>query len=452
MLIPLLNDVKYDEDIFNKIYSSFNKPTLSYEEIKKYFQILILSLIEYLQSDNNEEIFFNVAKTILRNMEIQIINFENIIKGFNVFITEFLKKNTEDLTINEIKKFTNAVNLLLIHFSIIYNKKLYHFNERILNNISSGIIVLDNNLTILKANKKFYEILGNSYNNISGKNLKEVLEGREGIPVEKLKKNCLLGRGLKETELFVKRDNGQKFHRTIYADTLIDNNGAQQGFIVYVKDTDYLQYLKETFSKYLSKQVAHKILSEKRFNLRGERKEVCLMFVDVRNFTEFSEKNDPEFVLTVLNQYFNLIIDIVFEYGGTLDKFIGDAVMVIFGAPVEYHDSVDRCIDCAIKIQKMVKNFNMNVEPKFQLGIGINYGEVIVGNIGSEEKRVEYTAIGDAVNTSDRVQRITPGEKIYITENVLNALRAREKYRINFIKNAKFKGKSREVKIFEVIV
>jgi len=448
MLINLLENIKNDSEIPQKIFNSFKEPFLSFEEIKRLYQQVIPALNAYLK-DNNQKIFLKVSNSVLRNIEIQNINFENIIKAFNLFITEFLKTNIKKLTIDEIKEFINAVIFLLISIVNVYNKKLSAFNERILNNISSGVIILDNNLNILKANRKFYEILGDVSQNIIGRNLKEVLSNREGIPIEKLKNICLSQKKLNETGLFIKRQNGKKYHRTIYADTLFNEQNIQEGFIVYIRDTDYLHYLKDTFSKYLSRQVAEKILNEKDIKLKGERKKVAVMFVDIRNFTKFSENHPPEYVIEKLNSYFNKIIDVVFEFQGTLDKFIGDAAMIVFGAPIEMKNYIESCLDCAIEIQKRISTIDEEVN--FKLGIGINYGEVVVGNIGSEKKRLEYTVIGDTVNTAQRVEKMTPGGKIYITENVFSEIKNLGKYNLKFIGPHKFKGKSRPVNIYEII-
>ena len=449
-LIKFINQFKTDETVFLTIYSSFYSPKLSYNKSFQYIQTCIDALINYFKQGKNSNFFKSTAKKLFKEIEIFNIDFENIIIGFNKFTQLFITKFLSKLREKEIIEFIRAINIFLVYLTIDYTKKFRDLNETIIDNISLGLIVLDNNLNVLKTNRKFFEIIGEEKKNIEGKKLMEILKDREGIPIEKLKYMCETQKGLNEFELIVIRKTGEKLHRTIYADFLIDENGNNEGFIVYIKDTDYMQYLKETFSKYLSKQIAEKILSDKEVNLKGDRKKVAVMFVDIRNFTEFSENNDPEFVLDTLNRYFELIIDIVFKYGGTLDKFVGDAIMVIFGAPVEYEDIVDRCIKCAIEIQNEIKNFNIKNEPKFSLGIGINYGDVIVGNIGSKNKRVEYTAIGDTVNTADRVQKITPGGKIYITKDVLDEIKEKVKYKINFIGDKRFKGKKKIVKVYEI--
>ena len=449
MLIKFLEEFCNNDKIFHIITEKLqNISIFSAEKIENYTKFFISSLLKFFKNNFDENIFKSGSFQFFSQIEIQNVNFEKIIIGFSIFSEEFLKNYFDRLSKQEILTFLNGMDKFLYYLGKTYSNKLKEFYDKIFNSISNGILILDKNLKILKANKSFYNIIG-SFDNISMKNLHDVLKDREGIDILKLQKQCLQNEKLQKTELIIKRKDGKKYHRTIYADLLKDKNHVHEGYIVYIQDTDYENYLKDTFSKYLSRQVAQKILNERNINLNGERKNIAVMFVDIRNFTEFSEKNPPEYVLEVLNRYFNLIIDIVFQFGGTLDKFIGDAAMVIFGAPVEYEDSIERCINCAIAIQKGVKKISEE-DSNFKLGIGINFGEAVVGNIGSHDKRIEYTAIGDVVNTADRVQRITPGEKIYITENVADNL-DNENFNIKFLKEARFKGKSKLVKIFEVV-
>ena len=450
MLLQYLNEFYTQGVIFQKIKEQLEKvSSFSPEKIEKFTKFFIKSFLDFLQNNFDENIFKTQSSRFFSEIEIQNLKFENIIEGFNIFVKEFLNFYFEKINKLELLQFLDGIGKFVVNLNKIYNTKIINFYEKILNSISTGIIVLDNYLKILKANEKFFDIINEKPNDLFNLNLKELLRDREGIDIEKLKSICLKNGKLEETELFVKRKNGKKLHRTIYADILKGDNDSNEGFIVYIKDTDYLQYIKDNFSKYLSKQIAEKILSRE-IKLDGERRNVAVMFADIRNFTNFSEKNDPAFVLSTLNSYFDFIIDIVFSYEGTLDKFIGDAVMIIFGAPINYSNSVDRCIECAVEIQNKVKNFQSKSKYPFEIGIGINYGEVIVGNVGSNEKRVEYTAIGDVVNTADRVQKITPGGKIYITQNVYENMN-KNKFRAKFINEVKFKGKRKYVKIYEII-
>ncbi len=159
----------------------------------------------------------------------------------------------------------------------------------------------------------------------------------------------------------------------------------------------------------------------------GQLAEVCVLFSDVRDFTTLSEKMPPEVVTTVLQRYFDRMVHAVHRYDGTVDKFIGDGMMVLFGAPLKSADPCGDAVQCALAMMKELDQLNADFEreglPVLTIGIGINYGTVTVGNIGSSERH-NYSAIGDAVNVAARVEGLTKdlGRKIVITEAVVGRI------------------------------
>ncbi len=447
------------DELTNNIYSNLKNPVLSKEKLKEYIEECLNGLFEYV-STNDKTILKDKAKFIIDDIGLFNINLSNINRAFNLFIMELSKFFKKDLNYNDFYKLIIAQNDFLIEFADYYHiaienilkeqkEKLEIFNEKVIESMSSGIIVLDNHLNILKYNRAFLDIaeIEVPKNFLINKNLKEILKERKGIPIDNLMEECLNSGKLNETEIEVIRKDGRKFHRKLRAEILFDNSGNREGFIVQVIDTEYVKFLKEQFSRYLSFQVAEKILNERDIKLEGEKREVAVMFIDIRGFSKFSENNPPEFVLLTLNGYFELIIDIIFQFKGTLDKFIGDAIMVVFGAPFESDNDALNCVKCAYEIQKRINLFNLNKKKKLEVGIGINFGEVISGNIGSE-KRKEYTVIGDTVNIAERVQSITPPGKIYITDSVVKKIN--KKFNFTFIEDKKLKGKMKSVKIFEL--
>ncbi len=169
--------------------------------------------------------------------------------------------------------------------------------------------------------------------------------------------------------------------------------------------------LKTGVKRYVSKYALDDLLQlDKPLKIEGERKKVTILFSDIRGFTTLAEKYPPETILAQLNEYFQNMIDVIFEYGGTLDKFMGDGMMVEFGAPLEDHEqelhAVLAAIHMHLKLAELTKKWNDEGKPMLEMGIGIHTGMAVVGNIGSE-KRMEYTAIGDAVNVASRLERVT---------------------------------------------
>jgi adenylate cyclase len=169
--------------------------------------------------------------------------------------------------------------------------------------------------------------------------------------------------------------------------------------------------LKANFAKYVSAQVLERILKLESFQqLEGERRKITVLFSDIRDFTRLAEKMPPEKVVLFLNEYFDKMIDIIFKYYGTLDKFMGDGIMVEFGAPLgdtyqEQH-ALFAAIDMLAELDHLNDKWKGEGKPVIRVGIGINTGLAVVGNIGSI-KRVEYTAIGDTVNVAARLEEAT---------------------------------------------
>lgn len=180
------------------------------------------------------------------------------------------------------------------------------------------------------------------------------------------------------------------------------------------------EHLKMNFSRYVSDHVLQKILSSnKPTKLEGERRKITVLFSDIRQFTHLSESLPPEQVVALLNEYFKIMLDIIFEHKGTLDKFIGDGLMVEFGAPLDDEFQEKNAVTAAIAMQKALEKLNTTwKQPAIQIGIGIHTGFAVVGNVGSE-KRMDYTAVGDTVNIASRLEQMTKSTKkpILISED-----------------------------------
>ncbi|WP_246212136.1 adenylate/guanylate cyclase domain-containing protein [Usitatibacter palustris] len=161
--------------------------------------------------------------------------------------------------------------------------------------------------------------------------------------------------------------------------------------------------------------------------LSGQLADICVLFSDVRDFTTLSEKMPPQIVTTVLQRYFDRMVHAVHRYDGTVDKFIGDGMMVLFGAPRKSPDPCGDAVQCALAMMAELDALNVEFErdglPTLSIGIGVNYGSVTVGNIGSSERH-NYSAIGDAVNVAARIEGLTKelGRKILITESVVSRI------------------------------
>ena len=207
------------------------------------------------------------------------------------------------------------------------------------------------------------------------------------------------------------------------------------------------------FQRLLSPNLVEQLVAGKlHLEKGGELREVTILISDIRGFTSMSEKREPAEIVHMLNEYFELMVDILFRYSGTLDKYVGDEIMALFGAPVDLPDAPLQAVRCALDMMKALEDFNRTrqaegLEP-IRIGIGINTGQVITGAIGSS-RTLQYTAIGDAVNTASRLCSIAKAGEIILSDRTKRRLEgAIETVELPAVY---LKGKTEEQRIFNVV-
>jgi adenylate cyclase len=210
---------------------------------------------------------------------------------------------------------------------------------------------------------------------------------------------------------------------------------------------------RSSFERFLPRQVVDQILrSPDEVRLGGVRQKVTALFADVRNFTTLSETSTPELVVNLLNQYFSMVSEIIFKHSGTLDKYIGDGLMALFGAPYASELDAIKAVRAAVEMQRAMVIFNERLHadnlPPIHIGIGVNTGPAIVGYIGSES-RLDYTAIGDTINTAARLESLAQPSQIVISENTMQSLD--ETFRVRSLGTERLKGKQVNLRILEVV-
>lgn len=221
----------------------------------------------------------------------------------------------------------------------------------------------------------------------------------------------------------------------------------------YASEVLHRRKIMHAFRKYVAPQVVDEISKNQDYQLKlgGEKRHIAVLFVDIRGFTPLSEALEPEQVVEILNEYLSLVTDAIFKNGGTLDKFIGDAAMAVFNAPFDTEDYIYKAVcaarDIAAGSDRIASKFMERFGKKVSYGIGVNCGYAIVGNIGSEF-RMDYTAIGDTVNTAARLEANAKAGQILISEFVYDNLR--ERIEVTEIGEIPLKGKSKGVMVYEV--
>ena len=210
---------------------------------------------------------------------------------------------------------------------------------------------------------------------------------------------------------------------------------------------------RERFQRLLSPDLAEMVVSGKlKVQKGGESRVATVVFIDIRGFTAMSENTRPTEVLQMLNEYFEMVVEIVFRYEGTVDKFMGDAIMLIWGAPIAHDDDPIRAVQAALEIKAQLKDFNTKRasenKPKIGIGIGLNTGSLVAGYIGST-RAMSYSVIGDAVNTASRLCAAAKEGQILISENTLH--QSGEKFEVEEITPVQAKGKFNPIRVYNVL-
>ncbi|MGB3653163.1 MAG: adenylate/guanylate cyclase domain-containing protein, partial [Rivularia sp. (in: cyanobacteria)] len=238
--------------------------------------------------------------------------------------------------------------------------------------------------------------------------------------------------------------------------TIADASDDQQvrGALVVMDDISDEKRLKSTMYRYMTQELAEELLKLDDAKLGGDRKEVSILFSDIRGYTTLTENLEAEEVVGMLNEYFESMVEAVFKHKGTLDKYIGDAIMAVYGSPLPLQNHAWMAVQTSLEMRHRLNDFNIrrhaDNKPEIKIGIGINSDVVISGNIGSS-KRMEFTAIGDGVNLGSRLESVSKqyGCDIIISDNTHEPCKhlvwARE---LDYIR---VKGRNEPVSIYELI-
>ncbi len=243
-----------------------------------------------------------------------------------------------------------------------------------------------------------------------------------------------------------------KFHSHSYLNSIRLSNSIQELINMQKLLKSQSDLIRNTFGRYLSEEIVHSILeSPQGMTLGGESRNISIMMTDLRGFTSLAERLPAETVLAIINNYLSVMTDILLKYHGTIDEFIGDAILAIFGAPIQRHDDAQRAVACAIEMQlamEKVNEWNHNQGyPEVAMGIGINTGDAVVGNIGSE-KRVKYGIVGRNVNLTSRIESYTTGGQIFVSESTVK--KCGDILRIDSEMEVMPKGVKRAISIYEI--
>ena len=327
-------------------------------------------------------------------------------------------------------------------------KKSNKLNDNIMSSITTGIIEINLFGEIQFVNKEAVRLLKKFEEEILGNHYLIIFENEDAL-INIIQNVEINQERVFETEFSLKSGN-KKISVNISFSPVFDEKKDFSGIVIAIDDLSKINKVKSTFKKYVSKNIVDKLLeSEDSLNLGGKESEVTILFSDIRGFTSMSEKLNPTEIVKLLNKYFKSMIDVVFKYNGTLDKIVGDELMVLYGVPLKADDDTHNAVKTAIKMFIALDKFNQKIVKEgykpFKIGIGINKGKAVSGNIGSEQQ-MNYTVIGDTINLGARLCSHAKSGEILISKSVKDAIG--DKYNFKSIPSIEVKGKENAIDVW----
>jgi adenylate cyclase len=330
--------------------------------------------------------------------------------------------------------------------------ELKNMMDNIFSSIASGVVTADIQERILLCNQAAENILGLVSYNVVGHDISEAFPPLNSVIQPYLNQVMLSDQPVVGLEASPKFASRGQIDLRLSLSPLKNAQKVTQGIAIVLEDLTekkHLEASRRLFEKMVSPAVIDQ-LDPDSLHLGGTRAEITILFADIRGFTSFSEQVKPEELVNILNKYLAAAAEAILAEGGTIDKFLGDAVMSWFNAPILQQDHTFRAVKAALAIRSGVQNLHKQVLPSSQLtfGIGIHMGEAVLGLVGTE-KRLEYTAIGDSVNTTKRIQEHTGINQILISEEAY--FQVRDQVIVAPSKPIQAKGKRMPIQVFEVI-
>jgi len=331
---------------------------------------------------------------------------------------------------------------------------LKNYDESILECLSNGVVSLDAENNIVKCNGAALKILDTTEDELIGKNAIDYFSTANKWINTSILRVSKSGEQDINMDVELSLDDDQHSQVNLTTAPLVSVKKEHIGSLLVLEDITSEKRLKGTLARYMTKEVSERLLESGEEILGGQIQEAAVLFSDIRNFTSLSERLGARETVAMLNEYFTIMVDIIFDNNGILDKYIGDAMMAAFGIPFGGDDDTDRSVTAAIEMMCALKEFNQKRvhenKDAIKMGIGINTDEVLSGNIGSL-KRMDYTMIGDGVNLAARLEGAT---KHYNTD-ILISDHSYRKLNNHFLcrelDRIKVKGKNEPVGIYEVL-
>lgn len=330
--------------------------------------------------------------------------------------------------------------------------ELKNLMDNVFASITSGVITADIEDQITLANRAAETIIGKTTADIVGRRLDEVFPSIANDILPRVATVRISDKAITDMELTHRHPLRGNLNWRLNLSPLKDGSQVTQGVTIVLDDLTERKRLegqRKLFERMVSPAVIHQ-LDPDSLSLIGRRTDITVLFADIRGFTSFSEQHSPEKLVSILNRYLAAAAEAVLDQEGTVDKFLGDAVMAWFNAPIPQADHTLRAVRAAVTLRDAVLRLHAELPPedKLSFGVGIHYGDAVLGLIGTE-KRLEYTAIGDCVNTAKRLQENAWHNQIVISQTAYE--RVRDYLRVLPMDPLQVKGKRDPIPVYEIL-
>jgi adenylate cyclase len=307
---------------------------------------------------------------------------------------------------------------------------LKNYNESILKSLSNGVVTLDQNLIIVKINEAAERILGMPAEQVLNRAAMQVFGNRNAWVTRSLDYVATMGASDYHADTDFELADGTIAAVNLTAAPLFETAGKPIGCMLVLEDITREKRVRNTMARYVAKEVVDKLLASGQDFLDGHSHVATVLFSDIRRFTTLAEAMSPQETVTMLNDYFTSMVEVVFAHGGMLDKYIGDAIMAVFGTAVSDVSDADNSLVVATEMLRELARFNQRRREDgletIEIRIGIATGEVLAGSLGSR-RRLEYTVIGDNVNLAARLEGANKhyGTTVLLAASTVEALKSR---------------------------